>query len=133
VEVRKNFVSFLTTDAPLYWNHSDEVAALVVDIGSSSLRAGYAGDDTPKAVIPTSYGFHRASRDGDVSMTDITENGEARVKPKFSKIYVGSSGPSVWREGMELASPVFEGLSACLFYYLSKINSYQLVSRSPGL
>jgi hypothetical protein len=103
----------LTTDAVI--GIIDEVAALVVDIGTSSLRCGYAGDDTPKAVIPTSYGFHKASRDGDVSMTDTAENGETRVKPKFSKIYVGSSGPSIWREAMEVANPVVEGLSACLF------------------
>jgi len=98
----------------LHWNHEDEVAALVVDVGTSSLRAGYAGDDTPKAVIPTSYGFHR-DLDGDVSMTDTAENGDARVKPKFSKIYVGSSGPSIWREGMEVSNPVVEGLSECFF------------------
>lgn len=102
----------------LHWNHEDEVSALVVDIGTSSLRAGYAGDDTPKAVIPTSYGFHRDSRDGDASMTDTAENGEARVIPKFSKIYVGSSGPSIWREGMEVSNPVVEGLSEYLFLLL---------------
>ena len=93
------------------------MAALVVDIGTSSLRAGYAGDDTPKAAIPTSYGFYRASREGDVSMTETPENGEARVKPKFSKIYVGSSGPSIWRDGMEVANPLVEGLSACFLLY----------------
>jgi hypothetical protein len=52
-------------------------------------------------------------------MTDTAENGEARVKPKFSKIYVGSSGPSIWREGMEVSNPVVEGLSVVLFCYLS--------------
>ncbi|GAA6040943.1 hypothetical protein JCM8097_003200 [Rhodosporidiobolus ruineniae] len=33
----------------------DEVGAVVLDIGSSSVRAGYAGEDTPKAVFPTPY------------------------------------------------------------------------------
>ncbi|CEQ39687.1 SPOSA6832_01233 [Sporobolomyces salmonicolor] len=33
----------------------DEVGAVVLDIGSSSVRAGYAGEDTPKTVFPTSY------------------------------------------------------------------------------
>lgn len=34
----------------------DEVGALVFDIGSYSFRAGYAGEDTPKAEIPTHVG-----------------------------------------------------------------------------
>jgi len=89
----------------------DEVAALVVDIGTSSLRAGYAGDDTPKAIIPTSYGYHRAPSDIDVPMTDGGENAEAATaRPKFAKIYVGPSGPSVWREGMEVGNPLVDGL-----------------------
>jgi actin-like protein 6A len=46
---------------------------------------------------------------------DTAENGEARVRPKPSKIYVGSSGPSIWREGMEVANPIVEGLSPCFF------------------
>jgi len=89
----------------------DEVSALVVDIGSSSLRAGYAGDDTPKAIIPTSYGYLNAQPDSDVVMSENTDNGEAARKSKFAKIYIGQSGPSVWREGMEIGNPLVDGLS----------------------
>ncbi|KAF9563682.1 actin-related protein Arp4p [Agrocybe pediades] len=89
----------------------DEVSALVVDIGSSSLRAGYAGDDTPKAIIPTSYGFQNNPPDSDVVMGDGAENAEAQQKKsKFAKIYVGQNGPSIWREGMEVGNPLSEGL-----------------------
>ncbi|KAF9534416.1 actin-related protein Arp4p [Crepidotus variabilis] len=89
----------------------DEVSAIVVDVGTSSLRAGYAGDDTPKSVIPTSFGFHKAQQtDPDVSMGDVQENGTTVVKSKYSSIYVGSSGPSLWREGMEIGNPIVEGL-----------------------
>ncbi|KAI0285035.1 brg1-associated factor b [Russula aff. rugulosa BPL654] len=70
----------------------DEVSALVLDIGTSTLRAGYAGDDTPKAIIPTSYGFVPVARDGD------------------SKMYIGQHGPSVWRENMQIGNPMSEGL-----------------------
>ncbi|KAF8631127.1 hypothetical protein AX15_002474 [Amanita polypyramis BW_CC] len=84
----------------------DEVAALVVDIGTSSVRAGYAGDDTPKATIPSSYGYIPV-RDQDVIMGDGIENTEPAPK---TKLYVGSSGPSVWRNGMEVANPVSEGM-----------------------
>ncbi len=97
----------------LFFWCTDEVSALVVDIGTSSLRAGYAGDDTPRAIIPTAYGYHKPPPDIDVPMGgDTTENGgDAVVRPKFSKIYVGSSGPSIWREGMEVGNPLLDGLS----------------------
>jgi len=89
----------------------DEVSALVVDIGSSSLRAGYAGDDTPKAIIPTSYGYLPAPPDTDISMLDVTEGKDPVNTPKFAKIYIGQNGPSIWREGMEIGNPVVDGLS----------------------
>jgi len=34
----------------------DEISALVLDPGYSVTRAGFAGEDTPKSVIPTYYG-----------------------------------------------------------------------------
>ncbi|KAJ7904317.1 actin-related protein Arp4p [Mycena olivaceomarginata] len=67
----------------------DEVSALVIDIGSSSVRAGYAGDDTPKAMrrIP-----HRPAPDDLLRCT------------------WASFGPTVWREGMEVSNPLVDGL-----------------------
>ncbi|CAL1702296.1 unnamed protein product [Somion occarium] len=90
----------------------DEVSALVLDIGTSTVRAGYAGDDTPKAIIPTSYGFKKdASAEEDVSMTEPGEEGDASPKPSPKvTMYVGNNGPTVWREGMEVAHPVRDGL-----------------------
>jgi actin-related protein len=32
---------------------ADEVNGIVIDIGSSTVKAGYAGEDTPKAVFPS--------------------------------------------------------------------------------
>ncbi|PFH52679.1 hypothetical protein AMATHDRAFT_74136 [Amanita thiersii Skay4041] len=85
----------------------DEVAALVVDIGTSSLRAGYAGDDTPKVVIPTAYGYFTLPQDQDIDMEEST-TGDVQT-PK-AKIHIGSSGPSVWRDGMEIGNPVTDGM-----------------------
>lgn len=34
----------------------DEISAIVIDQGSRWTRAGYAGEDAPKAVVPTHYG-----------------------------------------------------------------------------
>ncbi|KAJ7283875.1 actin-related protein Arp4p [Mycena rebaudengoi] len=88
----------------------DEVSALVIDIGTSSVRAGYAGDDTPKAVIPTTYGYHKAPPDADSAMTDAAEDLEQQRKGKSAKMYMGQYGPSVWRDGMEVSNPLSEGL-----------------------
>ena len=32
---------------------ADEVSAIVLDVGSYTVKAGYAGEDTPKAVYPS--------------------------------------------------------------------------------
>ena len=34
----------------------DEIGALILDPGSHTIRAGFAGEDTPKSIIPTVYG-----------------------------------------------------------------------------
>ncbi|KAG5646409.1 hypothetical protein DXG03_003459 [Asterophora parasitica] len=85
----------------------DEVSALVVDIGSSSLRAGYAGDDTPKAIIPTSYGYHNTG--GDEAM-DVEGSDATQKSRSMKRMYIGQNGPSMWREGMEVANPMVDGL-----------------------
>lgn len=35
----------------------DDVSAIVLDPGSSLLRAGWAGEDAPRVVVPSSYGW----------------------------------------------------------------------------
>ncbi|THH33705.1 hypothetical protein EUX98_g397 [Antrodiella citrinella] len=90
---------------------SDEVSALVLDIGTSTLRAGYAGDDTPKAIIPTCYGYTTVDGDVDVPMSEEGEGENAPPKPaKKINMFVGNSGPSVWRRNMEVAYPVKNSL-----------------------
>lgn len=90
----------------------DEVSALVVDIGTSSLRAGYAGDDTPRSIIPTSYGYIPASAEADVAMADGTDGAaqSSAAKPKYANMYIGQNGPSIWRPGMEIGNPITDGL-----------------------
>ncbi|KAG1892690.1 actin family [Suillus subluteus] len=91
----------------------DEVSALVLDIGSSSVRAGYAGDDIPKAIIPSFYGYKATTGDGDVQMSgNAPENFESTPKqtPSDAKLYLGQNGPSIWREGMEIGNPVRDAL-----------------------
>ena len=99
----------------------DEVSALVIDIGSSSLRAGYAGDDAPKAVIPTSFGFieEQTTSNGDVQMSEAAApEGEQPPAPKpKAKLYIGQNGPSLWRSGMQVGNPMHEGLGASQYHF----------------
>ncbi|KAK5172961.1 NuA4 histone acetyltransferase subunit [Saxophila tyrrhenica] len=44
------------TQAPAAGEYAgDEISALVLDCGSCSTRAGFAGEDTPKSVVPTNH------------------------------------------------------------------------------
>lgn len=108
----------------------DEVSALVIDIGTSSIRAGYAGDDIPKAVIPTSYGYQSNTVDGDVQMGENTpENFESTAKPPPSDahLHLGNKGPLIWRENMEVNNPVRDALIAD-FNPIPPLISHALVS-----
>lgn len=95
------------------------MSALVLDIGSSTIRAGYAGDDTPKAIIPTSYGYiEEASENQDTPMETDGEteakgqNGEpTSADQKKVKLYIGQNGPSLFRPNMEIRNPMKAGLS----------------------
>ncbi|KZV75422.1 brg1-associated factor b [Peniophora sp. CONT] len=83
----------------------DEVSALVVDIGASSVRAGYAGDDTPKAVVNSNYGFIAESTDGDAVMDDGSAGSASS-----SKMFIGQHGPTVWRANMQVGNPIQDGM-----------------------
>ncbi|KAG0078190.1 NuA4 histone acetyltransferase subunit [Podila epicladia] len=63
----------------------DEVAALVLSVGHTWTQAGYAGEDTPKSIFPTSVGWvdappeadqgDDADNSEDTQMQDVTEDG----------------------------------------------------------
>ena len=81
-------------------------------MGSSSVRAGYAGDDTPKAIISSYYGYTPTAGDSDVQMGDTTGDGTPEApKPRSdAKLYLGQHGPSIWRAGMEIGHAFRDGL-----------------------
>lgn len=45
----------------------DDISAIVLDPGSSSTRAGWAGEDTPRVITPSSYGW----LSGDVNLEEL--------------------------------------------------------------
>ncbi|KAI8071621.1 actin family [Gongronella butleri] len=81
----------------------DEVNALVLDVGTTNVRAGYAGEDTPKAMLPTSVGYIGSS-DGDVEMKD------ASAAKSYNQYYVGDNKVNQARENMEVINPMEDGL-----------------------
>lgn len=72
---------------------ADEVSAIVVDIGSTCTKSGYAGEDCPKFVIPSSVG--------------ILGGEEAAAKPEYR---VGTNALSHRCDGMRIASPLSDGI-----------------------
>ncbi|KAI8372732.1 actin family [Radiomyces spectabilis] len=97
----------------------DEVNALVMDVGSTTTRAGYAGEDTPKAVFPTCYGYleepdvdpssQTKPTDGDITMTEAaaSESSDPRVKKSY---FIGDTKINTWRANMEVKNPMEDGL-----------------------
>ncbi|RKP39698.1 actin family [Dimargaris cristalligena] len=55
----------------------DEVSALVVDVGGSWIRAGYAGEDTPKVVVPSWVGSSEVTEDEASATTKTIRNSKA--------------------------------------------------------
>lgn len=64
----------------------DEVSAIVLDCGSSSFRVGWAGEDTPRGVFPTSYAY----------LPDEEEGGNADAGPSSA---ANGSGNGAAAEG----------------------------------
>ncbi|KAK4689758.1 actin-related protein 4, partial [Tremellales sp. Uapishka_1] len=92
--------------------NGDEVSGIVVDFGSYTTRAGYAGEDCPRVVCPSFYGYTEESAaststagngDGDISM----DGGEPAKKRKY---HVGDDGVGVWRSGMEVDNFMADGV-----------------------
>uniref|UniRef100_A0A8C8EKH2 Actin-like 6A n=1 Tax=Oncorhynchus tshawytscha TaxID=74940 RepID=A0A8C8EKH2_ONCTS len=88
----------------------DEVGALVFDIGSYTVRAGYAGEDCPKADFPTVMGVTLDREDGSTPMeTDGGDKGK-----QGTNYFIDTNQLRVARENMEVMSPLKNGMSESL-------------------
>ncbi|EXB56752.1 hypothetical protein L484_003014 [Morus notabilis] len=101
----------------------DEVSAIVIDLGSHTCKAGYAGEDAPKAVFPSVVGSIDQMEVDDSanaeknsgSAVESKNNAKAgdSEKPKGSrKLYVGSQALGFRRDYMEVLSPMKDGIVA---------------------
>ena len=91
----------------------DEVGAIVLDVGGYSTRVGYAGEDSPKADFPTIIGIAPSKSEDDVMETSNIEDSSKIIKIDYSDkldYVVGTNYITAVREGLELQSPIHDGL-----------------------
>ena len=88
----------------------DEVGAIVIDIGSRTTRAGFAGEDYPKVDIPTLAGvISDLPQEGE--STTPAASGDLSALSASTKKYIYGQGPlKVPRKCMELTPFVRQGL-----------------------
>jgi len=88
----------------------DEVNALVFDFGTSTTKAGFAGEDVPKAVFPTMLGcIPDNSSNNNADTMDTSDDNQQNIANK-TKYVSGSTKLAFPRPGMELKSPLKDGL-----------------------
>lgn len=79
----------------------DEVGALVIDIGSHSVRAGFAGEDCPKCVFPTHFGSQ--------TIDEMEVDGEDGTK-QTKKLHFGSNTLLIPRKDTEVVTAMADGM-----------------------
>ncbi|TPX51604.1 hypothetical protein SeLEV6574_g00198 [Synchytrium endobioticum] len=101
----------------------DEVSAIVMDFGSALTKAGYAGDDTPRAVFPSCMGIPPESASIYENDSNITAKHavvgndmmhlDAKANPhqrKRKKRFIGENQAYLWLPNAEMKSPFVDGL-----------------------
>ncbi|XP_076322900.1 actin-like protein 6B [Tachypleus tridentatus] len=84
----------------------DEVGALVFDVGHYSFRAGYAGEDSPKAEIPSMVGVVEEQLDA----MDVDTGSQLRDITTQKKYMIDTTSIHVARKGMEMTSFLKDGM-----------------------
>ncbi|XP_078442343.1 actin-related protein 4 [Wolffia australiana] len=99
----------------------DEVSAIVIDLGSHTCKAGYAGEDAPKAVFPSVVGSIDQTEAGDDTKSQrasdsigerSNDSGQTESEKAKSrrKLYVGCQALGYRRDHMDVASPIKDGV-----------------------
>jgi len=101
--------------------YGDEISAIVVDVGSTNTKAGYAGEDSPKAVIPSavgasySYGSPQVIGSGISAVGEDPEENMESDSPltqahKKKQFYIGTNSLSFRRDFTDIVYPLEYGL-----------------------
>lgn len=57
-------MNFIALFMIIYQLCLDEIGAIVCDVGSNTIRVGYAGEDSPRFDIPTNVGTLKSDNNG---------------------------------------------------------------------
>ncbi|CDO98459.1 unnamed protein product [Coffea canephora] len=91
----------------------DEVSAIVVDLGSHTCKAGYAGEDAPKAVFPSVIGsidqMEVDELDNPYKNSGSVPDSKSKAK---RKLYIGSQALGFRWDHVEVLSPIKDGIVA---------------------
>lgn len=95
-------------------------------MGSTMTRAGYAGEDAPRVMFPTSFGYidieeqvttapTEQTNGEDTVMAEASEQPSAPVQQQTTtkttrKYYIGDNKINTFRSNMEIKSPFKDGL-----------------------
>ncbi|GAB5361772.1 hypothetical protein AAMO2058_000741200 [Amorphochlora amoebiformis] len=103
----------------------DEVGALVIDVGTIYTKAGYAGEDLPKVVIPTAVGIKDEAAGKPTALEDQMDieepaSGKAEIKAETKdtkrstsskkRYYTGEQALKFRRDHTEIARPLQNGV-----------------------
>lgn len=90
----------------------DDIGALVFDVGSQSLRVGYAQEDTPKAEIPAVVGvLEEGNRNADINTGSAEiESKNANNVTSETKYYIDTNVLCVPRKGMKVVNYMKDGM-----------------------
>lgn len=92
----------------IYKMYSQDLSAVVVDVGSLNVRAGYAGDDLPRFIIPSAVGKHESNM-------EVEEKGRYVVGDSGLGIARNNLGiQPVYRQGAILDFEDYEGMMRSL-------------------
>jgi len=103
----------------------DEVGALVFDPGHYSLRVGYAGEDCPKAEIPSMVGISP-----DLSEGEMMDTGDNKQKKKF---HIDTAQINFPKKDMEVSSFMKDGMVADWDMFEQVLDySYKMIIQSES-
>eukprot|EP00761_Pharyngomonas_kirbyi_P013536 gb/GECH01013565.1/.p1 GENE.gb/GECH01013565.1/~~gb/GECH01013565.1/.p1 ORF type:complete len:455 (+),score=99.34 gb/GECH01013565.1/:1-1365(+) len=94
----------------------EDVSALVYDVGSYDVRAGFAGEDVPKAIFPSMIGVEYSSSvtneptPMEEENSDNNNNNESKNQNKIKSKYVGYENLMFRRDNMEVEPILREGI-----------------------
>ncbi|GAM25133.1 hypothetical protein SAMD00019534_083080 [Acytostelium subglobosum LB1] len=95
------------------YSGGDDVSSIVLDVGTSTVKGGYAGEDSPKAIFPTDIGVvFTAGTDESTVGVNQQAIGESEEPDPAAKrtYYVGTNAVTYKRPHMHIQSPLQDGL-----------------------